>query len=201
MYNSWQSRMFLYINGKKNDRMMIESFKNGPFVYPTIEEDVKIREKEYAELTEQEKVQDDCDFQAINIQVQVNTKILNALQPEWSKFMTDVKLAKNIYNTKFDQFYAYLSQHAGTSNEHEVQGRHSQSFASTENKGNAISSRGNNVAGQARVVKARDSGKELDEEQLVFLADPGVANGQATQTTIPQNAAFQTDDLDAYNSP
>ncbi|GJV12951.1 zf-CCHC domain-containing protein [Tanacetum coccineum] len=32
-------------------------------------------------------------------------------------------------------------------------------------------------------------GKELDEEQLAFLADPGVADGQVTQT-ITRNAAF-----------
>ncbi|GJR90034.1 hypothetical protein Tco_0214045 [Tanacetum coccineum] len=41
-------------------------------------------------------------------------------------------------------------------------------------------------------------GKELDEEQLAFLADPGVADGQVAQT-ITHNAAFQTDDLDAYD--
>ncbi|GKB39048.1 putative ribonuclease H-like domain-containing protein [Tanacetum coccineum] len=50
-------------------------------------------------------------------QVQVNTKFLNTLQPEWSKFMTDVKLAKNIYTTNYDQLYAYLSQHEGHANE------------------------------------------------------------------------------------
>ncbi|GJR04267.1 hypothetical protein Tco_0527251 [Tanacetum coccineum] len=50
-------------------------------------------------------------------EVQVNTKFLNALQPEWSKFMTDVKLAKNMYNTNHDQLYAYLSQHKGHENE------------------------------------------------------------------------------------
>ncbi|GKE70637.1 hypothetical protein Tco_1528709, partial [Tanacetum coccineum] len=50
-------------------------------------------------------------------QVQVNTKFLNALQPEWSKFVTDVKLAKNMYNTNYDQLYAYLSQHEGHANE------------------------------------------------------------------------------------
>ncbi|GJU43764.1 hypothetical protein Tco_1201030 [Tanacetum coccineum] len=33
-----------------------------------------------------------------------------------------------------------------------------------------------------------------------FLADPVVADGQATQTTITHNVAFQTDDLDAYDS-
>ncbi|GJR87856.1 reverse transcriptase domain-containing protein [Tanacetum coccineum] len=45
-----------------------------------------------------------------------------------------------------------------------------------------------------------ESSYVLDEEQLAFLADPRIADGQATQTTIPQNAAFQTDDLDAYDS-
>ncbi|GKE39414.1 hypothetical protein Tco_1462819 [Tanacetum coccineum] len=44
-------------------------------------------------------------------QVQVNTKFLNTLPPEWSKFMTDVKLARNMHTTNYDQLYAYLSQH------------------------------------------------------------------------------------------
>ncbi|GJY82744.1 hypothetical protein Tco_0496120 [Tanacetum coccineum] len=190
MYNSWQSRMLLYIKGKKNGRMMLESIENGPLVYPTVEENGVIRPKKYAELTEQEHLQDDCDVQATNIilqglphdvyarvshfhtakdiwervkllmqgtelsyqececklynefdrftsvkgeslheyylrfsqlindmhtigmtmqQVQVNTKFLNALQPEWSKFITNVKLAKNMYTTNYDQLYAYLS--------------------------------------------------------------------------------------------
>ncbi|GJZ03001.1 hypothetical protein Tco_0520962 [Tanacetum coccineum] len=49
------------------------------------------------------------------------------------------------------------------------------------------------------LVQAHAKGKELDEEQLAFLADPGVTDGQVAQT-ITHNAAFQTDDLDAYNS-
>ncbi|GKA32766.1 hypothetical protein Tco_0719133 [Tanacetum coccineum] len=40
----------------------------------------------------------------------------------------------------------------------------------------------------------------LNEEQLAFLADLSILDGQAIQTTIPNNAAFQTEDLDAYNS-
>ncbi|GJX48745.1 copia protein [Tanacetum coccineum] len=46
------------------------------------------------------------------VQVQVNTKFLNALPSEWSKFVTNVKLAKSLYTTNYDQLYAYLSQHA-----------------------------------------------------------------------------------------
>ncbi|GKA12556.1 hypothetical protein Tco_0692102 [Tanacetum coccineum] len=50
------------------------------------------------------------------------------------------------------------------------------------------------------LVQPHESYQVLDEEQLAFLADPEVAYGQATQTTITHNAAFQTDDLDAYDS-
>ncbi|GKE87931.1 hypothetical protein Tco_1565406, partial [Tanacetum coccineum] len=39
----------------------------------------------------------------------------------------------------------------------------------------------------------------MDEEQLAFLTDPGIPAGQA-QTIIPYNAAFQTEDLDTYDS-
>nr|GEU32115.1 hypothetical protein [Tanacetum cinerariifolium] len=61
MYNLWESRILLYINGKKNGRMMVESIENGPLVYPTVEKDGQIRKKKYAELTEQEQLQDDSD--------------------------------------------------------------------------------------------------------------------------------------------
>nr|GEV45164.1 hypothetical protein [Tanacetum cinerariifolium] len=67
MYNSWQSHMLLYLKGKKNGRMMLESIENGPLVYPTIEENGQVRNKNYAELTKQEKLQDDCDVQELNI--------------------------------------------------------------------------------------------------------------------------------------
>ncbi|GJY85606.1 hypothetical protein Tco_0499632 [Tanacetum coccineum] len=45
-----------------------------------------------------------------------------------------------------------------------------------------------------------ESGQVLDEERLAFLADPQIPDGQAIQTTILQNDAFETDDLDAYDS-
>ncbi|GJW15139.1 hypothetical protein Tco_0019272 [Tanacetum coccineum] len=44
-------------------------------------------------------------------QVQVNTKFLNTLLPNPSKFVTDVKLARNLHTTNYDHLYAYLSQH------------------------------------------------------------------------------------------
>ncbi|GJS54188.1 hypothetical protein Tco_0627550 [Tanacetum coccineum] len=50
-------------------------------------------------------------------QFQVNTKFLNSLPPEWSKFVTDVKLVKDLHTTNFDQHHAYLKQHELHANE------------------------------------------------------------------------------------
>ncbi|GKA11229.1 hypothetical protein Tco_0690662 [Tanacetum coccineum] len=44
------------------------------------------------------------------------------------------------------------------------------------------------------------SGQILHEEELTFLADPRIPEGQATQTVITHNVAYQADDLDAYDS-
>ncbi|GJT42936.1 retrovirus-related pol polyprotein from transposon TNT 1-94 [Tanacetum coccineum] len=50
------------------------------------------------------------------------------------------------------------------------------------------------------LVQAQANGQILHEEELAFLADPGIIEGQATQTVITHNAAYQDDDLDAYDS-
>ncbi|GJX07894.1 hypothetical protein Tco_0195826 [Tanacetum coccineum] len=50
------------------------------------------------------------------------------------------------------------------------------------------------------LVKAQGKGKVLNEEELEFLADPGIAEGPVTQSVITHNAAYQVDDLDAYDS-
>nr|GEY70752.1 hypothetical protein [Tanacetum cinerariifolium] len=71
------------------------------------------------------------------------------------------------------------------------------SYSGTGYKSNATSFGGNNASRQARVAKCYNY---QDEEQLAFLADPRVSDGQAIQSTIPNNAAFQTEDLDTYDS-
>ncbi|GJY93489.1 retrovirus-related pol polyprotein from transposon TNT 1-94 [Tanacetum coccineum] len=49
-------------------------------------------------------------------------------------------------------------------------------------------------------VEAQGNGKVLNEEELEFLADPDIAEGPVTQSVITHNAAYQADDLDAYDS-
>ncbi|GJU88788.1 retrovirus-related pol polyprotein from transposon TNT 1-94 [Tanacetum coccineum] len=176
-------------------------------------------------------------------QFQVNTKFLNSLLPEWSKFVTDVKLVRDFHTTNFDQLHAYLEQHELHANEVSNMCERNQDplalFRGDKVSGTSgtranISGIGGNNSGQQRVVKcfncqgeghmarqcprpkrkrdatwfrdkvllveAQGSRKALNEEELEFLADLGVAEGPVTQTVITHNATYQVDDLDAYDS-
>ncbi|GKB28676.1 hypothetical protein Tco_0868077 [Tanacetum coccineum] len=91
----------------------------------------------------------------------------------------------------------------------QVQGRQGQGYASTGYKGECHMARQctqpkrpRNAAWfkeKAMLAEAQEAGQILNEEQLVFLANLGISDGQATQTTISNTVAFQTEDLDAYD--
>ncbi|GKE12721.1 hypothetical protein Tco_1416272, partial [Tanacetum coccineum] len=83
----------------------------------------------------------------------------------------DFKLVQDLQTTNIDQLHAYLGQHEFHANENKV-----------------------------LVVQAQANGQILHEEELAFLADPGITEGQVTQTVITYNVAYQADDLDAYDS-
>ncbi|GJW38729.1 hypothetical protein Tco_0064574, partial [Tanacetum coccineum] len=172
LYDSWKSRMELYMMNRPHGRMILTSIEQGPLVWPSITVDGVTRLKEYTELTlakaiqadskdlwekikllmqgtsltkqEREcKLYDEFDkftykkgeslheyylrftllLNDMNIykmpleQFQVNTKFLNTLPDEWSKFVTDVKLVKDLHTTNVDQLHAYLEQHERHANE------------------------------------------------------------------------------------
>ncbi|GJX66429.1 integrase, catalytic region, zinc finger, CCHC-type containing protein [Tanacetum coccineum] len=169
MYDSWASRICLFIKGKKHGRMMLDSIDNDdcdvqatniilhglpPDVYALVNhqeaaKDIWDRVKLLMKGTDLSYQERECrlynlfdkfpyvqgetlheyyyrfsqminDMHTIGMtmqQVQVNTKFLNALPSEWSKFVTDVKLAKSLYTTNYDQLYTYLSQHERHVNE------------------------------------------------------------------------------------
>ncbi|GKC21049.1 hypothetical protein Tco_1023199 [Tanacetum coccineum] len=75
MYDSWKSRMELYMMNRQHGRMILESIENGPLIWPTIEENGVTRPRKYPELTPADAIQADCDVKATNI-------ILQGLPPE-----------------------------------------------------------------------------------------------------------------------
>ncbi|GKC68495.1 retrovirus-related pol polyprotein from transposon TNT 1-94 [Tanacetum coccineum] len=82
--------------------------------------------KKYAELSAAEKIQADCDMKATNIILQGLPSNIYSLMNHYrvakdlwerSKFVTDVKLVKDLYTTNIDQLHAYLEQHELHANE------------------------------------------------------------------------------------
>nr|GEX93432.1 hypothetical protein [Tanacetum cinerariifolium] len=53
---------------------------------------------------------------------------------------------------------------------------------------------------KAMLAEAHEARQILDEGQLAFLVDPRIPVGQGVQTIIPNNVAFQNEDLDTYDS-
>nr|GEZ36873.1 hypothetical protein [Tanacetum cinerariifolium] len=236
LYNSWKSRMELYMQNKEHERMILESVEHSPLIWPVIKENGVIKTNEYVELSAAEKIQADCDMKEINFILQGDDPI--ACLNKAMAFLTAVASLRfpstnnqlittsNLRNQATIQDVRVTVQ--------QVQGRQGQSYSGTGYKSNATSSGGNNASGLARVVKccnchgeghmdrqctqpkrprnatwykekamldeAQEDEQILDEEKLAFIADPGVSDGQAIQKIIPKNVAFQTEDLDTYDS-
>ncbi|GKB22269.1 hypothetical protein Tco_0856192, partial [Tanacetum coccineum] len=74
MYDSWKTRIWLYIRGKENGEMLIDSIKKGPFnlaeeiIIPSVNgaPDEK-RAHTMEDLSLRERIRYDCDIKATNI--------------------------------------------------------------------------------------------------------------------------------------
>nr|GFA25374.1 retrovirus-related Pol polyprotein from transposon TNT 1-94 [Tanacetum cinerariifolium] len=88
-YDSWKSRMELYIENRENGRMILNSVENGPLIWPTVEGNGETRKKKYEELLASEKLQADCDLKATNI-------VLQGLPPYVYAIVNHHKVAKKI---------------------------------------------------------------------------------------------------------
>nr|GFA73449.1 hypothetical protein [Tanacetum cinerariifolium] len=70
LYDSWKSRMELYMQNREHERMIPELVEHGLHIWPTIEKNRVIRTKKYAELSNAGNIQADCDMKATNIILQ-----------------------------------------------------------------------------------------------------------------------------------
>nr|GEV31728.1 hypothetical protein [Tanacetum cinerariifolium] len=90
MYDSWKSRMELYMMNRQHGRMILKSIENGPLLWPTVEENGVTRPKKYSELSTTEAIQADCDVNATNI-------ILQGLPTEVYALVSNHKVAKELW--------------------------------------------------------------------------------------------------------
>nr|GEZ73160.1 reverse transcriptase domain-containing protein [Tanacetum cinerariifolium] len=90
MYDLWKSKLELYMLNRQHGRMILESVKNGPLLWPTVKENGVTRPKKYSELSATEAIQVDCDVKATNI-------ILQGLPLEVYALVSTHKVAKEIW--------------------------------------------------------------------------------------------------------
>ncbi|GJZ39683.1 hypothetical protein Tco_0586246 [Tanacetum coccineum] len=90
MYDSWKSRMELYMMNRQHGRMILESVENGPLIWPIVEENGVTRLIKYSELTLADAIQADCDVKAINI-------ILQRLPLEVYPLVSNHRIAKELW--------------------------------------------------------------------------------------------------------
>nr|GEX01130.1 hypothetical protein [Tanacetum cinerariifolium] len=176
MYDSWKSRMELYIMNRQHGRMIIESVKNGPLLWPIVEENRVTRPKKYSELSATEAIQANCDVKATNI-------ILQGLPPKVYTLVRNYKVAKELW----ERIQLLMQGTFLTKQEREL-------FQKGDDPIDAIN---HMMSFLTAVVTSR---QVLHEEELEYLAVPGIAEAQSTQYVITNNAAYQADDLDAYDS-
>nr|GEX27494.1 retrovirus-related Pol polyprotein from transposon TNT 1-94 [Tanacetum cinerariifolium] len=90
MYDSWKSRMELYMLNRQHGRMILESVESDLLLWPTVEENAVTRLKKYSELSITEAIQADCDVKATNI-------ILQGLPPNVYALVNTDKVAKELW--------------------------------------------------------------------------------------------------------
>ncbi|GJS99699.1 hypothetical protein Tco_0820869 [Tanacetum coccineum] len=137
MYDSWKSRMELYMLNRQHGRMILESVENGLLIWPLIEENGVTRPKRYSELSPTEAIQADYDIKATNIILQglppevyalvSNDKVAKELWERIQLLMQGtsltkqereyVKLVRDLHTTNVDQLHTYLGQHEYHANE------------------------------------------------------------------------------------
>nr|GEW83013.1 uncharacterized mitochondrial protein AtMg00810-like [Tanacetum cinerariifolium] len=211
LHDSWKSRMELYMQNREHGRMILESVEHGLLIWPTIEENGVIRTKKYAELSVAEKIQANCDMKATNIILQGLPSDIYSLvnhhgvaKDQWKRIqllMQDSGFAVPVFSLGDDPIaclnkaMAFLTAIASS---------RYKSNANSLGKTIQVNRQGllnvTTVKDKAMLDEAQEARQILDEEKLVFLIDRGVLDGQAVQTIIPNNAAFQTEDLDTYDS-
>nr|GEW91866.1 hypothetical protein [Tanacetum cinerariifolium] len=239
--------------------MILKSVKNGPLLWPTVEENGVTRPKKYSELSATEAIQADCDVKKTNI-------ILQGLLPEVYALVSTHKVAKELWERiqllmqgtsltkqerEFHQQFDFSQPYTGLVVPVFQKGddlidaiNHMMSFLTavvTSRRQNSLAAgmsrqyttrlSGNNFGKQRVIVcynckgeghmskqctkpkRKRDeawfkdkvllvqaNGQVLHEEELEFLADPGIAETQSTQYVVTNNATYQAYDVDAYDS-
>nr|GEV37084.1 retrovirus-related Pol polyprotein from transposon TNT 1-94 [Tanacetum cinerariifolium] len=221
-FASWQQRIRLYYWGRENGVNILKSIDEGPFqmgtVWETLAEGTEgaphlgpERPRVYSDLSPEEKdretihdyyvwfaklINDMRNIKMTMSKMQLNSKFVNNMLPEWGRFVTAVKLNRGLRDSNYDQ----LGQ--GTN----LQGGGATGYEGAQNRV------GNANPGQARQIKcyncnilghiARNCTQHKRTQNSNYFKDKMLLMQAQENRDLALNVdnMFQADDCDAFNS-
>nr|GEZ06618.1 reverse transcriptase domain-containing protein [Tanacetum cinerariifolium] len=177
LYDSWKSRMELYMQNREHGRMILESVKHGPLIWPTIAKNKATNiilqglPSNIYSLVNHHRFANDL-WERIQLLMQGDDPI--ACLNKAMNFLTAVASSRGTNASGQERVVKCYN----------CQGERHMARQCTQPK------RPRNATWykeKEMLAEAQEAGQILNEEQLTFLADSGVPDGQAVQTTIPNN--------------
>nr|GEX72706.1 reverse transcriptase domain-containing protein [Tanacetum cinerariifolium] len=167
MYDSWKSRIELYMMNRQHGRMILKYVENGLLLWPTIEENRVTRPKIYSKLSTTEAIQADCDVNATHIILQgpLPEGRQNSLAAGMSRQYTSEPSGNNSGKQRIVVCYSC-----------KLEGHMSKKCIKPKRKRDEAW-----FKDKVLLVQAQANGQILHEEELEFLVDPGIVKAQTTQ--------------------
>ncbi|GKE10243.1 hypothetical protein Tco_1413794, partial [Tanacetum coccineum] len=131
------------------------------------------------------------DMRNINMtmpRMHLNSKFVNNMLLEWSRFITEVKLNRGLKESNFDQLYAYLKQHEVHANENRMM---MERFIHPTNDPLALVS---NASNQKYPTQLSDSPQSSNQPSLNTMAEQNVSAQAPTRTDkqiVPRSQRLQ----------
>ncbi|GJX56754.1 hypothetical protein Tco_0286651 [Tanacetum coccineum] len=143
--------------------------------------------------------------------IQLNSKFVNNMLPEWGRFVTAVKLNKGLKDSNFDQLYAYLKQHEAHANENKMILHQTQGNQPTVKKARFVSNDQSTERGQGNnawcaVAAGMGATEQVGNSNSSSARQLSCCNCYDVETTgsrtlgLNVDNVFQADDCDAYDS-
>nr|GEV05053.1 integrase, catalytic region, zinc finger, CCHC-type, peptidase aspartic, catalytic [Tanacetum cinerariifolium] len=203
MYDSWKSRMELYMLNRQHERMILESVENGLLLWPTVEENGVTRLKKYSELSATEAIQanlfqkGDDPIDVINHMMSFLTAVVTSRYPPTNNQLRTSSNPRQEATINNGRVTIQLIQGRQNSMTAGMSRQYTSGPSRTSGKQRVIVCY--NCKGEGHMSKQCTKPKRKRDEAWLRI-NPGIAKTQNTQYVITNNAAYQSDDLDAYDS-
>nr|GEV01058.1 hypothetical protein [Tanacetum cinerariifolium] len=211
MYDSWKSIMELDMMNRQHGRMILESVVNGPLIWPTIEENgldlgltVPVFKQGNDPIDSIDHMMSFLSAVVTSRYPTTNNQLRNSSNPKQQATINDERvtlqpvLGRQIsLTTGTTRTYTPGASRSNSGKQKTIifynykeEGHISKQCTKPKRKRDDAWFKDKVLLAQAQVLR---------KEELAFLADLGIAEGQVTQTVITHSAAYQANDLNAYD--